>query len=950
MLKSKVIITDVGSTTTKAIFLQLEAGKYKLKGLANAITTVESPYEDVKIGIYQAISELETTCKEEFLSPKADKNNLIFSPHVSYLTTSSAGGGLQILVVGLTLFDSAKSAERAAYGAGGVLLNTLAINDKRTTYEQIQIINNSYPDIILFSGGTDGGAFTGVVRMAEILSFGKPSPKFITEKQIPLIYAGNKEAQNFMKSLFAEDYALSILPNIRPSMHHENIEPVTEKIHELFLNSVMEDAPGYAQLKQLVEKDILPTPLSVLKVMELLRSQYSEAILKVDIGGATTDIFSVINGRLYRTVSANYGMSYSIANVLATAGIDELMALLPPRFNESLVRNYIGNKMLNPGYVPDNDTEIAIEQASAILALRLSLLQHYDMHLNTNKIGFLEHVKSRFRDPFYDQMYQEKVAEVGKFHHSDINIVIGAGGVISHVSKALQALYILMQGFQVEGITQLWWDKYFISPHLGALSQCDKEQASNLLLNECYDILGTVINPLVLVKKKDKIIMTLQVGNELYSFTSNQIKLINVNERLKVTVKLYHGAYIKDVDKTITFETDKPLVITTYPNKKIDNYQLIKELQLYDFNLEEETGETEILNIIGNRKSYVKKIDTFTEILKLPYEGEILVHPGYKLKASTIFASNNHAFPKLYIVSLAKLLGSRYDKVDIWKGLKVGVGNLVKYDQQLIDIAHSPVRGVVKTINYKTGSLVIREHQDYHERAITYPVAKLLNKPPMKARSRIKVRLDDFVFEDQCIVHLKMDRNPVIVRAKNTGYVTKIDYDKGEVTIQYKKHPINYYAQLNCKVLSVEEKKAIKIQYDAIEYQGIIGFGKNKFGDLLYLDNLLEDCDISGKILVLNKDVTFSDLQYLEKFKISGLIIAGIEMKVVVDFIGKEIGVALTGNEDIPFSIIVMNGFGNFKLNPEFVEKIKANQGLNCLIKPTTQVRAGVTRPKVIIN
>ena len=468
MLKDRVVITDIGSTTTKAIFLNCEQGRYCLKGLSNAITTVESPYEDVKIGVYQSIKKLEKISGESFLASDANENNLKFLPDVSYLTTSSAGGGLQILVVGLTLFDSAKSAERAAYGAGGVLLNTLAINDKRSTYEQLQLINNSHPDIILFSGGTDGGAFTGIVRLAEILSLGVPSPKFVTDKKIPLIYAGNIEAQDFMKTLFTNHYDLSLLPNIRPTMEKELLEPVTKKIHELFLNSVMEDAPGYSKLKQLTESDILPTPLSVLKVIDLLKTKNSASLLKVDIGGATTDIFSVINSRLYRTVSANYGMSYSISNVIANAGYEALKELLPDRFTENIVRNYVGNKMLNPGYVPDNDNEIAIEQAVAILALRLSLEQHYDMHLNTNKVGFLEFVKSRFRDPFYDQMYQEKVAEASQFHHSDISIVIGAGGVISHVRNPLQALYIIMQGFRVEGITQIWRDKHFISPDIWA--------------------------------------------------------------------------------------------------------------------------------------------------------------------------------------------------------------------------------------------------------------------------------------------------------------------------------------------------------------------------------------------------------------------------------------------------------------------------------------------------
>lgn len=948
MEKSRIVIIDVGSTTTKAIYLQEALGDYHLKGLSNAITTVESPYEDVKIGIFQAIKQLEKDIGEQLLTESATELNLKFLPDVAYYTTSSAGGGLQILVIGLTLFDSAKSAERAAFGAGGVLLNTLAINDNRSTYEQLQLINNSHPDIILFSGGTDGGAFTGVIRLAEILSLGKPSPKFETENKIPLVYAGNIEAQEFMKDLFVDNYDLSLLPNIRPTMEDEVLEPITDKIHELFLNSVMENAPGYAQLKQVTDAPILPTPLAVLKAMELIKDKYNFSMLKVDIGGATTDIFSVINENLYRTVSANYGMSYSIANVLANAGWKELEDLLPTHLSEDLVRNYIGNKMLNPGHVPNSDIELVIEQTIAVLALRLSLLQHYEMHLNTTQIGFLEHVKSRFRDPFYDQMYQEKVAEAKRFHHSDIDVVIGAGGVISHTQKPLQAFYIILQGFQVEGITQIWRDKHFISPHLGAFIRHNEEQAYKLLLDECYENLGTVISPFIQTTKPNREVMSVTVGTDIYTFKINEVKYIPLKEKQKVTVKLTKHAFIKDVEGKTSFETDKPILITTYPNKQIDNNALIKKLNLYDLtNLK----SIEIDNYIEQTINK-KEAGTFTKEVRLPYDGEILVSLNDKLKPESVYGINNHHFPKIYIISLAKLLGKNYGTINLRDNLLVKVGDLVKYNQQLIDIAHSPVRGIVNNINYKTGTLIVRELQDYHEKPMVVQVAKRMRKQPRTIRNLLRVQVGDFVFEDENLINLTRARDMTgdIIKAPNTGYITKVDTTRGEVTIQYKKTPVSYQIGFNCQVVSLEHKKSVTIEYEATEYNGVIGFGRGNFGELLYLSNLSDDSDLNNKIIVYDGAVTQQDLEFLTTKKISGLIIAGIDMKAVVQFIGKEIGVALTGNEDVSYPLILMNGFGDYKLSAEFVETVKKNEGHNCYLNPATQIRAGVTRPKISIN
>jgi len=160
----------------------------------------------------------------------------IFNKDTLYLATSSAGGGLQILVFGLTLFDSASSAKRAAYGSGGVILDTFAINDNRTPVEKMQLIRLLRPDIILFSGGTDGGNISSIVRMGELLSLANPKPKFGDKTEIPLVYAGNRDAQSFIRSLFSGKFQLYIVPNIRPTLQDENLPPAQDKIHQLFMD------------------------------------------------------------------------------------------------------------------------------------------------------------------------------------------------------------------------------------------------------------------------------------------------------------------------------------------------------------------------------------------------------------------------------------------------------------------------------------------------------------------------------------------------------------------------------------------------------------------------------------------------------------------------------------------------------------------------------------------
>ena len=93
-----------------------------------------------------------------------------------YVSTSSAGGGLQMVVAGVVKTMTAESAERAALGAGAIVMDVIATNDKRRPHEQIQRIRHLRPDMVLLSGGTDGGTTSHVVEIAELIAPARPQP------------------------------------------------------------------------------------------------------------------------------------------------------------------------------------------------------------------------------------------------------------------------------------------------------------------------------------------------------------------------------------------------------------------------------------------------------------------------------------------------------------------------------------------------------------------------------------------------------------------------------------------------------------------------------------------------------------------------------------------------------------------------------------------------------
>jgi uncharacterized protein (TIGR01319 family) len=323
-----ILVTDVGSTTTKARFFTKKGDEWRYLISGEAPTTVEKPYEDVTMGVLNAVREIEELTGHRLISENSDS---ILQPYDGekgvdlYCTTSSAGGGLQMMVGGVVREITAASANRAVLGAGAIVMDILTMDDGRRFHEKITRIRNLRPDMILIAGGTDGGTVKHVANMAEIFYAAKPRPRLGEGYSLPIIYAGNIYVRDHIKGLFEDEFALLVIDNIRPTLDQENIDHARRAVHELFMEHVMSHAPGYLKLMKWTDIEIMPTPAGEGIAMQLLADGYKANVLGVGLGGATTNVYSVFEGRFVRSVSANLGMSYSISNVCKETGIENIV-------------------------------------------------------------------------------------------------------------------------------------------------------------------------------------------------------------------------------------------------------------------------------------------------------------------------------------------------------------------------------------------------------------------------------------------------------------------------------------------------------------------------------------------------------------------------------------------------------------------------------------------------
>ncbi len=492
---NRVIATDCGSTTTKAILIEKnEQGSYRLMTRGEAPTTVEAPFEDVTKGVLNSFREVEELADisflegEKIIKPMKDQKTGVDV----YVSTSSAGGGLQMLVIGVVRQMTAESAQRAALGAGAIVMDVIASNDGRKPHERVELIRKLRPDMVLLAGGIDGGTKKHVIELAELVAAADPRPRFGVGYKLPVIYAGNKDAREDIKRVLGDKVALVIVDNIRPVLENENLVPARSEIHRQFMEHVMQHAPGYKKLMSWTDAEIMPTPGAVGLLVEQVGRKNDIEVLGVDIGGATTDVFSVFKNIskgepvFNRTVSANLGMSYSISNVLVEAGVKNIMRWIPFHISPSELKNRIRNKMIRPTTIPQTLEELIIEQAIAREALRLAFEHHKTMAVGLKGVQQARVISDAF---------SQKLTGATIVDMMGLSLIIGSGGALSHAPRRVQSALMMLDSFQPQGITMLTVDSIFMMPHLGVLSKVHEEAATEVFDRDCLIRLGASVVP-----------------------------------------------------------------------------------------------------------------------------------------------------------------------------------------------------------------------------------------------------------------------------------------------------------------------------------------------------------------------------------------------------------------------------------------------------------------------
>jgi len=438
-----VLLIDFGSTYTKLTAVDVE--RERLLGTAASYTTIQT---DINDGLQKALALLEQK------TGKLDYD--------ACYACSSAAGGLRMITSGLVPELTGEAARLASLGAGAKVEK---VYNFQLTEDDLEEIVQSKPDIFLLVGGTDGGNTECILHNAKALASLKP--------EFPIVIAGNRTAARECARILT-GCEVYICPNVMPKFGVLNIEPTQKQIRDIFLNRIIR-AKGLSKAADLLSDIMMPTPSAVLQAMNLLAQGCEEEagigeLVAVDVGGATTDIYSIADGMpdqmntVYkglpepyakRTVEGDIGMRYSIQGILDAAGLPRIAKL--SGLSEDRVTELVKDLQLHTDKVPDGDAELeSLDYALASMAIEEAVKRH---------AGTVEETYTLMGKTFLQE---------GKNLTKVQNIVV-TGGSLIHTKRteeiASYALYSPMHPMSLRPIkADVWVDRTYILAAMGLLS------------------------------------------------------------------------------------------------------------------------------------------------------------------------------------------------------------------------------------------------------------------------------------------------------------------------------------------------------------------------------------------------------------------------------------------------------------------------------------------------
>lgn len=475
-----LLLVDCGSTTTKALLFDVVEDMYRFVARGEARTHLSGPPEgkqqaaggSIVTGLRHAIEQIAAITGRRFF----ENNGELIVPGrdggagVDFFgATVSAAEPLACITIGLLEDVSLASARHALSTTYAREVDSFNLADKRSSQEQMQAVADHEPDLILITGGVDGGADQRVLKLVETAATGI---YMLPEERRPrVIYAGNVNLREQVEGLLGSVTTLYMADNVRPSLGLEQLDEVARLVARVYEEVKIAGLPGIRQVAGWSSLPLLPTANAFANIIHYFAALYKGGVLGVDLGSDSITLAAARPDDTRLMVRSDLGMGRPAMNILkqmpaeAVAawlpGADDVASILP-----ETVADFIYHKSLRPYTVPITEQELRAEQALARVVLRQTIASIPEAWRSYDGTGLA---------PF--------------------DLLLAGGAPFAGTARPGQIILMLLDALQPSGIFSVALDRHGVLPALGSLAAARPLAVVQALAGGVLTDLGFVIAP-----------------------------------------------------------------------------------------------------------------------------------------------------------------------------------------------------------------------------------------------------------------------------------------------------------------------------------------------------------------------------------------------------------------------------------------------------------------------
>lgn len=466
-MSQSVLVAEVGHCNTSVSLFDRVDGRHRLIARSSSITTAGSPWYDASLGVRQAIRQISLETGRRFIDQygsllrRARANG---SGVDEFALAISLGDAHRVILAGLLEEISISSARKVIAPLFASEVDTFSLSDTRNRPAQVQAILEHRPEVILLTGGTDGGANRRLMKLVQTLAMGI---ELLDRVERPtVVFAGNAHLRGRIDEILGELTEIIQAENVRPQYETENLDHVSQIVTDLLLAQNIETVPGLALLREWTEIDVRSSDHVFVGIGEYFAARTRGQIMCLDVGSNHVTLALASPHKTHLNVRPNLGVGHGAATFLAKEDLKIIRGWLGNDIGLDAIRNRIANKVTQPNRIPFDELDALLELGMVQRAIQRSI--------------------SEARETL-DLPTSGRIPQ--------IELLLLRGRAVTGASNIKSAMLAILNSLEPRGIFRVIADEGSILPAIGLLATIDARQAVEVIDSGVLGNWGWVIVP-----------------------------------------------------------------------------------------------------------------------------------------------------------------------------------------------------------------------------------------------------------------------------------------------------------------------------------------------------------------------------------------------------------------------------------------------------------------------